>query len=206
MGCGFSRNHATQTRITSFDRELLDLKVQRDNLQQYEQRLKDSLTKYYELARRLVTQKERERALVVLKVKHALQKSIEQAQNMRFNLEQVLSEIELKQLEADYVQKLKTGTKLLRDIQKNLSIDEIEHLLAETKEAMEFQNQVAQVLGDYSLVEPDEECEDELQKIETEMFPSVPKRSKETDHSTMEKTKTDTKESNGEGHMLPLPA
>jgi len=49
MGCGFSRNHATQTRITSFDRELLDLKVQRDNLQQYEQRLKDSLTKYYEV-------------------------------------------------------------------------------------------------------------------------------------------------------------
>lgn len=126
----------------------------------------------------MVAENQRQRALVVLKVKHALQKSIEQAQTMRFNLEQVLSEIEFKQLETDYVQKLRTGTKLLQNIQRNLSIEEIEHLLEETNEAIEFQNRVTEVLGSYSLMEKDESLEQELEQLETEMFPSVPKRIK----------------------------
>ncbi|GJQ15936.1 hypothetical protein GpartN1_g7727.t1 [Galdieria partita] len=184
MGCGFSRQHVAKTSVSSFDRELLDLKVQRDSLQQYEQRLCDSLEKYVQIARRLVAENQRQRALVVLKLKHALQKSMEQAQNMRFNLEQVLSEIELKQVETDYLHKLRTGTKLLQNIQKNLSIDEIEHLLEETKEAIEFQSRVTEVLGSYSIVETDDEsCEEELEELETEMFPSVPKRLEQKDTS-----------------------
>ncbi|EME26555.1 Charged multivesicular body protein 6 [Galdieria sulphuraria] len=180
MGCGFSRQHVVKTNVSSFDRELLDLKIQRDSLQQYEQRLSDSLKNYIKLARRLVAENQRQQALVVLQVKHALQKSIEKAQNMRFNLEQVLSEIELKQIETDYVLKLRTGTKLLQSIQKTLSIEEIEHLLEETKEAIEFQNKVTEVLGSFSLMEIDESCEEELEQLETAMFPPVPKRLEKT--------------------------
>eukprot|EP00871_Galdieria_phlegrea_P002283 jgi/Galph1/3055/GphlegSOOS_G1732.1 len=172
MGCGLSIIQTSgHDKVTSFDREFLDLKVQRDNLKQYEVRLQSSLKQYTELARRLLSDNERERALVVLRLKRAVEKAIQQTEVMRQNLEQVVNNIEWKQIEVDYVAQLETGNKLLRYIQKNLSLEEVEQLLDETKEASEFQRRIMDALSGYSTLETEDSSEKELEQLEAELFP-----------------------------------
>lgn len=77
---------------------------------------------------------------------------------------------------------LKEGNKVLREIQKEMSLESVERLMEETKDAQRWQREVGEMLAERVTREEEEEVEDELEALRREVedvrkvpeMPSVP--------------------------------
>ena len=73
---------------------------------------------------------------------------MEQTDQQMDNLEQMVDNIEYAQVEIKVVEGLKVGNKCLEDMHKMMSLDDVEQIMADTQEAVEYQR----VKGCQSLV------------------------------------------------------
>jgi len=65
---------------------------------------------------------------------------LEQTSNQLISLEQLTSSIEFAQVELQVFQGLKQGNQVLEEIQKEMSLEDVEKLMADTSEAIAYQN------------------------------------------------------------------
>ena len=70
MGALFSKNKP-KSRVTEQDKAVLQLKTQRDKLKQYQKKIQNNLAKERELAKTLLKDGKKDRALLLLKKKRA---------------------------------------------------------------------------------------------------------------------------------------
>jgi charged multivesicular body protein 6 len=137
----------------------------RDKLKQYQKRIETQLEKERDLAKilikngnkkysdewlvinwdhwkrlRLIEQNNLSKALVLLKKKKYLEKSLENTDGQLDNLEQMVHSIEFKQVEIQVINGLKIGNDCLKNLNQILSLDNIEQLMDDTKEAVDMQN------------------------------------------------------------------
>ncbi len=89
---------------------------------------------------RLIEQNNLSKALVLLKKKKYLEKSLENTDGQLDNLEQMVHSIEFKQVEIQVINGLKIGNDCLKNLNQILSLDNIEQLMDDTKEAVDMQN------------------------------------------------------------------
>lgn len=155
MGNLFGRKK--QTRVTEQDKAVLQLKQQRDKLKQYQKKIELNLQKEREVAKKLLKDGKKERALSLLKKKRYQEQLLQKTDNQLDTLELMVQEIEFAQVEAQVVEGLKVGNECLDKMHKMLSLDDVENIMEETKEGIEYQQEIDELLSG-GLTDEDEEA------------------------------------------------
>uniref|UniRef100_G1S148 Charged multivesicular body protein 6 n=1 Tax=Nomascus leucogenys TaxID=61853 RepID=G1S148_NOMLE len=127
MGNLFGRKK--QSRVTEQDKAILQLKQQRDKLRQYQKRITQQLEHERALARQLLRDGRKERAKLLLKKKRYQEQLLDRTENQISSLEAMVG--------SDLRVGCSTGWELIPP--QVMSIEEVERILDETQEAVEYQ-------------------------------------------------------------------
>ncbi|KAM6376704.1 charged multivesicular body protein 6 isoform 1-T2 [Pluvialis apricaria] len=174
MGNLFGRKR--RSRVTEQDKAVLQLKQQRDKLKRYQRRIGLNLERERGLARRLLQEGKREKAMLLLKKKRYQEQLLNKTETQIDNLERMVQDIEFTQIEMKVIEGLKIGNECLNKMHQVMSIEEVERIIGETQDAVEYQRQIDEILAG-SLTEEDEEAIlEELNTIAQEQMelPEVP--------------------------------
>lgn len=191
-------------QITPKDRAILDLKVQRDKLRQYQKQLERVQDRETELAREAMKRGDKRLALLALKKKKYQETLLEKTDGQMILLEQLVgskvmspfasltslsrlqvSSIEFALIETKVVQGLRSGTEVLKQLNRETRIEDVERLMDDTADAIAYQNEISEMLSgqmnEVDLEEIEEELEalvraeeEEKAKVVTGKLPEVP--------------------------------
>ncbi|XP_061866715.1 charged multivesicular body protein 6 [Colius striatus] len=174
MGNLFGRKR--RSRVTEQDKAVLQLKQQRDKLKQYQKRISLNMERERDLARQLLKEGRKEKAMLLLKKKRYQEQLLDKTENQISNLERMVQDIEFTQIEMKVLEGLKIGNECLNKMHQVMSIEEVERIMGETQDAVEYQRQIDEILAG-SLTEEDEDAIlEELNAITQEQMelPEVP--------------------------------
>uniref|UniRef100_A0A8C9S0N2 Charged multivesicular body protein 6 n=1 Tax=Scleropages formosus TaxID=113540 RepID=A0A8C9S0N2_SCLFO len=165
------------TRVTEQDRAVLQLKQQRDKLRQYQKRITQQLEKERLLAKQLLKDGKKEKALLLLKKKRYQDQLLDKTENQISNLERMVQDIEFAQIEMKVIEGLKVGNDCLKKMHEVMSIEEVEKILDETQDSIEYQRQIDDMLAGALSQEDEDAVLAELEAITQEegvALPEVP--------------------------------
>jgi len=89
-------------------------------------------------------------------------------------LEQLVSTVEFSLVQVSVYHGLKQGNEVLREIHKELSIENVEKLMDETNEAREYQREVNEALQGQLSLDEEDEVQEELARLQAEAIPDIP--------------------------------
>jgi len=172
-------------KITAQDRAILDLKLQRDKLKQYQKKIQVILDREHTIAKDQIAAGQKDRALIALRRRKYQQSLLTKTDEQMENLEQLVSTIEFSLIEVSILHGLKQGNDILKEIHKEMNVESVERLLEETAEAREYQKEVGDMLSNNLSLDEEEAVQKELlelqQDIATELkapldmeLPSIP--------------------------------
>ncbi|XP_062858962.1 charged multivesicular body protein 6 [Trichomycterus rosablanca] len=178
-----------RSRVTEQDRAVLQLKQQRDRLKLYQKKITLQLEKERQLAKQLLKDGKKEKAILLLKKKRFQEQLLDKTENQISNLERMVQDIEFAQIEMKVIEGLKVGNDCLKKMHEVLSIEEVERIMDETHDAVEYQRQIDDILAG-SLTQEDEDAvlaeleaitqEDvELPEVPDEELPEAPEQEPE---------------------------
>lgn len=178
-----------QTRVTEQDKAILQLKQQRDKLRQYQKRINVQLEKERLLAKQLLQNGKKDKALLLLKKKRYQDQLLDKTENQIGNLERMVQDLEFAQIERKVIDGLKVGNECLKKMHEVMSIEEVERIMDETQDSIEYQRQIDEMLAG-SLTQEDEDAvlaeleaitqgDVELPEVPSDELPEVPEASKE---------------------------
>ncbi|KAK6070565.1 snf7 family protein [Seiridium cupressi] len=168
------------SRVTAQDRAILDLKLQRDKLHQYQRRILPLVARETEIAKQMLAANDKPKALLALRRKKYQEQLLEKTDAQLQQLEQLVRNVEFAQIQKDIVFGLQQGTKVLKEINAEMGgIERVEMLMGESAEAIAYQNEISEMLGGRITNQDEEEVEDELAALEAEIngptkLPDVP--------------------------------
>ncbi|XP_070790809.1 charged multivesicular body protein 6 [Pituophis catenifer annectens] len=174
MGNLFGRKR--QTRVTEQDKAVLQLKQQRDKLKQYKKKISLQLDRERIVARQLLKDGKKEKAKLLLKKKRYQEQLLDKTENQISNLERMVHDIEFTQIEMKVIEGLKIGNECLNRMHQVMSIEEVERIMDETQEAVEYQRQIDEILSGSFTTEDEDAILAELDAITQEQIdlPEVP--------------------------------
>ncbi|XP_034171204.2 vacuolar protein sorting 20 [Osmia lignaria lignaria] len=164
MGIFFAKKKPP-SRVTEHDKAILQLKQTRDKIKQYQRRIEQSLEKERLLAKKLVQNGQKDRALLLLRKKKFQEQVLSKTDGQLENLERMVHDIEFAQVEVKVIDGLKVGNAALKKLHDLLSIDEIEKVMDETREGIEKQKEINDVLSGELTEEDEGEVEAELDAL-----------------------------------------
>lgn len=167
------------------------MKQTRDKIKQYQRRIEQTLEKDRLLAKKLIQNGRKElvsnffmfkclfncleyifasffvfsRALLLLRKKKFQEQLLSKSDGQLENLERMVHDIEFAQVELKVVEGLKVGNVALKTLHNLLSIDEIDKILDETKEGIDKQNEIDEMLLGVLTEEDEGEVEAELDAL-----------------------------------------
>jgi charged multivesicular body protein 6 len=150
------------------------LKQQRDKLKQYQKKLTLQLEKEKELARELLKQGKKEQAKLLLKKKRFAESMLVKTDAQMDNLEQMVHSLEFAQIELQVVEGLKKGNESLNAMHKLMSLEDVERIMEDTQDAVEYQRQIDELLGQNLTQEDEDEVLKELEELTAVKLPEVP--------------------------------
>ncbi|KYQ58556.1 Charged multivesicular body protein 6 [Trachymyrmex zeteki] len=181
MGIFFAKKKQP-SRVTEQDKAILQVKQTRDKIKQYQKKIEQSLEKERLLAKELLKNGREDRALLLLRKKKYQEQVLTRADGQLENLERMVHDLEFAQVEMKVVDGLKTGNTALKQLHALLSIDEIEKVMDETREGIEKQREIDEILTSTFAVEEEideSEIEAELDALTeadiNEKAPEIPK-------------------------------
>jgi charged multivesicular body protein 6 len=155
--------------LTQIDISKLDLKNQKDKITVYSKKIEVLIDKNSKLAKQYLREKKPTQAKLALKNKKYYEKLIENSLNQIQNIEVMIDKIDEAGMDLKLMKALEQGTKSLTKIQNQMKIEEVEKIMADTKNAIEKQDEIDKIL-DQKLGEEggytDEELENDLKKYE----------------------------------------
>ncbi|KAJ7071140.1 Snf7-domain-containing protein [Mycena amicta] len=125
--------------ITAQDRAVLDLKLQRDKLKQYQKQIQFILQREHEIAKTHLVAGNKDRALIALRRRKFQQGLLLKTDGQLETLEELVSTIEFSLVEVSVLHGLQQGNDVLKQIHKEMSVEAVEKLMDETQEAREYQ-------------------------------------------------------------------
>ncbi|KAJ3935455.1 MAG: Snf7 family [Lentinula lateritia] len=172
-------------KITAQDRAILDLKLQRDKVKQYQKNLQAILDREEAIAKQHLEAGHKDRALVALRRRKYQQGLLLKTDGQLENLQQLVSSIEFSLVEVSVLHGLKQGNEVLKEIHKEMNLESVEKLLEETAEAREYQREIDEMLANNLSLDEEDAVQAELRELqaavraETEpsndvQLPSVP--------------------------------
>ncbi|XP_075418445.1 charged multivesicular body protein 6 [Tenrec ecaudatus] len=174
MGNLFGRKR--QSRVTEQDKAILQLKQQRDKLRQYQKRITQQLERERAIARQLLRDGKKERARLLLKKKRYREQLLDKTENQITSLETMVQSIEFTQIEMKVMEGLQFGNDCLHKMHQVMSLEEVERILDETQDAVEYQRQIDELLAGSFTQEDEDAIWAELDAITQEQIelPEVP--------------------------------
>uniref|UniRef100_A0A1A7Y2X6 Charged multivesicular body protein 6 n=1 Tax=Iconisemion striatum TaxID=60296 RepID=A0A1A7Y2X6_9TELE len=182
-----------QSRVTEQDKAILQLKQQRDKLRQYQKKINLQLEKERALAKQLLKDGKKEKALLLLKKKRYQDQLLDKTENQISNLERMVQDLEFAQIERKVIDGLKIGNECLKKMHEVMSIEEVERIMDETQDSIEYQRQIDEMLAG-SLSQEDEDAvlaeleaitqgDVELPEVPSEPLPEVPEAARKKSDS-----------------------
>ncbi|CAJ0568085.1 unnamed protein product, partial [Mesorhabditis spiculigera] len=152
MGGLFSKKPRSPTpikncEITEQDQAIIRLKTQRDRIKQYMKGKQKCMDKEKELARKLIQEGRKDRALLILKKKRYQEKTFENLLAQLSNIETMVNDLEFAQIQQQVVNCLSDGNEALKNMNKLFDMDDLERIMDETKEAAEYQEEISNMLS-----------------------------------------------------------
>jgi len=171
--------------ITAQDRAILDLKLQRDKLRQYQKKIQVILDREHTIAKDQIAAGQKDRALIALRRRKYQQSLLTKTDEQMENLEQLVSTIEFSLIEVSIFHGLKQGNDILKEIHQEMNLESVEKLLEETAEAREYQKEVGDMLSNNLSLDEEEAVQKELLELQQDIvaeskasldieFPSIP--------------------------------
>ncbi|GJJ76199.1 charged multivesicular body protein 6 [Entomortierella parvispora] len=171
-------NSSKASKITAHDRAILDLKVQRDKLKQYNKRLDLVIAKELSLAKKHLAAGEKNKALLALRRKKFQEGLLEKTVLQMTNLDELTFSIEQAMVEKEVFAGLAAGNQVLKELHKEMSLSDVEKLMDETAESIAYQDEIDEMLSTRLSVAEEEDIEAELDamvaKEYEERLPTVP--------------------------------
>uniref|UniRef100_A0A3P9N5I4 Charged multivesicular body protein 6 n=1 Tax=Poecilia reticulata TaxID=8081 RepID=A0A3P9N5I4_POERE len=186
MGNVFGRK-SRSSRVTEQDKAIL--LSTRDKLKQYRKRITLQLEKERLLAKQLLKDGKKEKALLLLKKKRYQDQLLEKTESQISNLERMVQDIEFMQIEVKVVEGLKIGNECLKSMHEIMSIEDVEKILDETQESIEYQRHIDEMLAEAMTHEDEEAVFAELEaitqgedvalpEVPTDLVPEIPEAAK----------------------------
>ncbi|KAF9870126.1 Snf7 family protein [Colletotrichum karsti] len=155
------------SKVTAQDKAILDLKLQRDKLHQYQRRITVLTDKETAVAKQMLAKGDKPRALLALRRKKYQESLLQKTDAQLEQLEKLTSSVEFAMIQKDVVFGLQQGTKVLKEIHSEMGgIEHVEKLMGETADAIAYQKEVSDMLGGRISNQDEEEVEDELAALE----------------------------------------
>jgi len=153
-------------KITAQDRAILDLKIQRDKLKQYQKKIQVILEREREIAKQHLAAGHKDRALVALRRRKYQEGLLVKTDGQLDILEELVSTIEFSLIEVSVIHGLKQGNEVLKEIHKELNVESVEKLLEETAEAREYQREIDNMLTNNLSLNDEEAVQRELMALQ----------------------------------------
>ncbi|EIM92730.1 uncharacterized protein STEHIDRAFT_117702 [Stereum hirsutum FP-91666 SS1] len=153
-------------KITAQDKAILDLKLQRDKLRQYQKKLQAVLDREQEIAKQHLAKGQKDRALVALRRRKYQETLLVKTDGQLENLEQLVSTIEFSLVEVSVLHGLKQGNEVLKEIHKEMNLDSVEKLMEETAEARAYQQEIGDMLANNLSLDEEDAVQEELKALQ----------------------------------------
>uniref|UniRef100_UPI00358ED8F8 charged multivesicular body protein 6 n=1 Tax=Myxine glutinosa TaxID=7769 RepID=UPI00358ED8F8 len=174
MGNLFGQRKKAPSRVTEQDMAVLQLKQQRDKLRQYQKRIGLQLEKERDVARQLLKNGQKSKALLLLKKKRYQEQLLEKTDAQITNLENMVQDIEFAQIEIKVMEGLKVGNDSLKKMHEVMSIEDVERIMDETEEGIAYQKEIDKLLAGGLSDEDEDAVLAELEQITQDALPDVP--------------------------------
>ena len=146
------------------DQSILALKIERDNIIKYRKRLEMSSFTETKAAKMQLSKSKRERAIQCLQKRKFLDMQIENLDGMLLNIEKIISTLEIANIQQNVIRAIKSGNDMLKLLNESVTLDNVKKLMNESHEAMEFQNELSQLIKNVQL--DDDAIMEELEQME----------------------------------------
>jgi len=129
------------THSLSLHRAILDLKIQRDKLHQYQRRITILTDRETQIARETLARGDKKRALLALRRKKYQESLLAKTDAQLEQLEKLTSSVEFALIQKDVLFGLQQGTKVLKEIHTEMGgLEHVDKLMGETADAIAYQN------------------------------------------------------------------
>ncbi len=133
-------NSSSTPKISAQDKAILDMKLQRDKLHQYQKRITVITNRETEIAKECLRKGNKSRALLALRRKKYQESLLAKTDQQLAQLEILTSDVEFALVQKDVVFGLQQGTKVLKEIHKEMGgLERVELILGENEEARAYQ-------------------------------------------------------------------
>ncbi|ODQ54227.1 hypothetical protein SAICODRAFT_64966 [Saitoella complicata NRRL Y-17804] len=161
-------NTSSARRVTPQDRAILDMKLQRDKLKQYQKRIQVVLDRERAIAKECLLKGDKRRALLALRQRKYQEQLLVKTDAQLETLEQLTSSIEFALVEKDVLYGLKQGNMVLKEIHKEMNLEAVEKLMDETADAIAYQKEIDEVLSTRITNAEEEDVLEELKELQRE--------------------------------------
>lgn len=169
-----SKGGKKAAQISEADKAVLDLKIKRDMLHKHKKQVQAVMAREKEIATALLKEGKKDKALLALRKRKQQGKLIEKTDEQILRMEELVNGVETAQRDKQVFEAVRIGTEALKEMQKETSIEEVEKLMQDTQEAMDYQKEVeAMLAGQISDVD-EAAMESELEAMAAEMGVAQP--------------------------------
>lgn len=195
MGCILAQHkEEPASRVNKDDKAIAEVKLTRDKVKNYLKKLDHSITLCKEAVKECIRNKQKDKAMLALRKQKYLEKNLETGRGELLNLENLVLNIENAQIQKNVYEAMKQGNDFLKNMNQQLTLDDVEKLMEETAEAIEYQQQVGEALAQQGIKEDDTDLLEQLEQLDSVEalevdLPSVPEKKIEEKKVHKEKRK-----------------
>lgn len=162
-------NTTSSPKVTEQDKAILQVKLQKDKLLKYQKKSSLLLKSETEQIKAYLKQNDKKNAKLLLKRTKYQETLLENVSSQIMNLENMIQNIEFKLVEKEFLKGLTNGNEILKKLNNEMNINEIENLMDNVNENIQYQEEIDQVLST-SIVGKDieDEIDQELRLLEEE--------------------------------------
>jgi len=123
-------------------------------------------------AKQLLIQNKRDKAKLAIQKKKYQEQLLEKTTGQLDNIKTMIDSLEFAKMEKEVFDSLKFGTKQLQEIQKEMTIENVEKIMEDSREAIEYQNEISRIMSQSLTKEDEDDVMKEVNAMEAEFLNS----------------------------------